>query len=120
MLLLAVVVDGDAAAAHVNAAADVAVTDVGEMRQLGAFAYVRVFNLYIVADFNVVADNGVGTQMNVRTCGNVVFNLAVMSVDELQMVVVTDFYISEAGVRTDFAVLADFSCTFPVPGVGDK
>ncbi len=68
MLLLAVVVDGDAAAAHVNAAADVAVTDVGEVRQLGAFAYVRVFNLDIVADFNVVADNGVGMQMNVRHC----------------------------------------------------
>ena len=50
VLLLAVVVDGDAATAHVNAATDVAVTDVGEMRQLGAFAYVRVFNLYIVAD----------------------------------------------------------------------
>ena len=55
--------------------------------------------------------------MHIRTCGHVVFNLAVMAVDELQMVVVTDFYISEAGVRSDFAVLADFGCAFQ-PGVG--
>ena len=116
MLFLAVVVDGDAAAAHVDAAADIAVADVGEVRQLGAFANVGVFHLNVVADFYVVADNGVGAQVYVRTCGYVVLNLAVMAVDELQVVVVTDFDISEAGVRTNLAVLADFRAALQ-PGV---
>ena len=116
MLFLAVVVDGNAAAAHVDAAADIAVADVGEMRQFGAFANVGVFHLNVVADFYVVADNGVRAQVYVRTCGYVVLNLAVMTIDELQVVVITDFDIGEAGVRSNLAVLADFRAALQ-PGV---
>ena len=64
----------------------------------------------------MVADNGVGAQVNVRTSGYVVLNLAVMTIDELQVVVVTDFDIGEAGIRTNFAVLADFRASLQ-PGV---
>lgn len=43
MLFLAVVVDSDAATAHINTAADITVTDIRQMRQLGACADVGVF-----------------------------------------------------------------------------
>ena len=117
MLFLAIVVNSDAAAAHVNAAADIAVANVGEVGQLSAFAHIGVLNFHIVTNLYMVADNSVGTQMYVGTGGYVVFNLTVMGINELQMVIVANLHIGEAGIGTDFAVLTDFGAAFQ-PSVG--
>ena len=107
MLLLAIVVNGDAAAAHIYAAADIAIANIGKMGQLGAFAHVGVFNLYIVANLHMVANHSIRAQMYIGTGRNMVLNLAVMTINKLQMVIIADFYIGKTGVGTDFAVLTD-------------
>ena len=117
MLFLAVIVYGNAAAAHVYAAANITVTNIGKMWQLGANAYVGVFNLYKVADFYIIADNGIGTQMYIGTSSYMVANLAVMTIGKLDMSIVAYFYVSKAYVRTDFTILTNNGVALE-PGVG--
>ena len=87
------------------------------MGQLGAFAHVGVFNLYIVANLHMVANHSIRAQMYIGTGRNMVLNLAVMTINKLQMVIIADFYIGKAGVGTDFAVLTDFGAALQ-PSVG--
>ena len=61
VLLFTVVVNGNAAAAHVNTAADIAIADIGQVGQLSAFAHIGVLHFYIVTNLHMVADDGVRT-----------------------------------------------------------
>ena len=63
VFFLAVIVNHNAAAANIYAAADIGIANIGKMRQLGAVADMRIFNFNKVADFNLVFKHGIRAQM---------------------------------------------------------
>lgn len=64
MLGLAVVVDRDRAAAHVDILAHVAVADIREMRQFRALADVRILDFDEVVDLDAFKEVRVRTQVD--------------------------------------------------------
>ena len=81
------------------------------MRQLCADPYGRIFNFYEITNFNIIFDNSIRSQMNIRTHFHVIFYLAFLSIGKLNMVAIAYFYILQSYIRSDFTIFPDFSFT---------
>ena len=117
MFFLAVIINGDAAAADIDAAADVAVADIAEMRQFAARTDIRIFYFYKITDLDFIADDGIRAQMHVGPDHDVILDPAVVSVNELHLGSVADADIGQAHIRPDLAIFADLRHAFQ-PGIG--
>ena len=109
---LAVVIDSDRPAADIDTTADIAVADVAEVRQFRAIADGGVLDFHIVADFDLIADDRIGPEMDEWADFTAVLDFAVMSIHELDMVVIAHLDVSHADVRADLAAFADDRIAF--------
>ena len=97
-LLLAVVVDRDRAAAHVDVRTEVAVPDVGEMRQFRALTDVRILHLNKITDLHTRTDVTVGADMVELPKLRAVLNLGIMRKNVVCFDIVADNHILEADI----------------------
>ena len=107
VFFLAVIINGDNAAAEVYSASHIAVTHISEVRHSGILTDNGVLDLNEIAYLNAPANPASGTYLNERTYLNIILDNAVISLNGVENGAVADLAVFDYAVGTDNAVFAD-------------
>ena len=107
VLLRAVVVDRDRAAAEIHPLAHVAVAHIGQVRDLRPVADHGVLDLHKIADLHAVSDRRAGADVRERTDLRVIADGGGKRVRRAHRRAVAHAHVLQKRVRTDGAVFAD-------------
>ena len=109
VLVIAVVVDNDRAAAEVDALADGRVADIGQVRNLGAVADGGLLQLYEVADAAAVTDHALRADIGKRTDRSIAADGGFINLRIVYRGACADLGLFEDGVRADDRARADLA-----------
>ena len=109
VLVIAVVVDNDRAAAEVDALADGRVTDIGQVRNLGAVADGGLLQLYEVADAAAVTDHALRADIGKRTDRGIATDGGFINLRIVYRGACADLGLFEDGVRAGCDSRAEWS-----------
>ena len=107
--MIAVVVDNDRAAAEVDALTDGRVTDIGQVRNLGAVADGGLLQLYEVADAAAVTDHALRADIGKRTDRGIAADGGFINLRIVYRGACADLGFFEDGVRADDRARADLA-----------
>ena len=119
VLLHAVIVGGDGAAAEVDMAAHIAVPHIGEMGDLGAVADGGVLHLHEVAHLDVVPDGAAGAHVGKGPHVGAAADGALVHLGGIDLCLIADDAIPHHGIGTDGAAAADGGLP-PQDGAGQE
>lgn len=109
VLVIAVVVDNDRAAAEVDALADGRIADIGQVRNLGAVADGGLLQLYEVADAAAVTDHALRADIGKRTDRGIAADGGFINLRIVYRGACADLGLFEDGVRADNRARADLA-----------